>query len=402
MAMRDLATELVSEIVSILSSDLESLKSAILVNRQLGVVTRGIMFGRYWVRIPSFLGSHNTRGPKSHQFHSRRITDFLSLLDRSPDLACLIRRLRLDRVHLAHHHEGLSVALRKFVNVRHFEIHGNPDAADYWMRAPHLLQDVLLNVIFPGLTRFIISTNLSQLPADFLNYAPLLTCLEVQRPLRLHPALTCDRRPVVLAKIRELTLRIEDRFKRPETQTSSIRLVQGRLDTTLALTMCSFLPCDSQLLIQGLGRFVQRLSILGPPRMTIPFQSLPVLQTLFVELGSNFMDPIRCLNQSFQDQSCLPLLNLVLLFPWCPFDERHPDSKTRNLYGKLDAYLLTSCHDFKSLHVTFNIERTKGTVSGKRRGEDRAWNMFKALFPQCLEKGILSLEGENPSAGLRL
>ncbi|KAH8795239.1 hypothetical protein DL96DRAFT_1255958 [Flagelloscypha sp. PMI_526] len=260
------------------------------------------------------------------------------------------------------------------------------------MRAPHSLQDVLLNVICPSLTTLIISTNISHLPSNLLNYAPLLTYLEVQKPLGLQPGLTIDQRPAASTKIRQLTLRIGGSLKKPETQTSILRLVKGRIDTTLALTISYFHLHDSQLLVQGLGRCVQRLSILRPPCTTIPFRSLPVLQTLSVELASDFIGPIMCLNKSLQDQSHLPLSNLVLTFPGYPFYERDPNLGTRNLYERLDAYLCTSCNDFKSLHVTFNMERTNATVSEKSCGEDCGWSKFKALFPQCLEMGILSLE----------
>ncbi|KAH8806519.1 hypothetical protein DL96DRAFT_1630881 [Flagelloscypha sp. PMI_526] len=382
--MRDLPEELVSEIVSILADDIKSLKSATLVSHQLGVIARRMLFARYWVPIPTYVESfRDIPGPRSSR--GRKMKDFLSLLDCSPDLACLIACVELDRSHFEVEWDSLATALKTLSGVSNLKIRGHSYTSTHWSSTPRSMKRVFLNNILPGLTALTISTRFSNLPSDLLNHAPLLSHLDIQSPLQLRTNSTAIPKPTMLTPLRQLTLGIKKSIS--GSLIPVIKLVEGRLDTTLVLTLRHFHKLDSNLLKQGLGHFTRKLSILESPSTTIPFNSLPVLQTLSISVGHNPQNPIVYLSESLQDQSRLPLRNLILLFAWYSIDAES-NLETRNIYGRLDTCLQTSCPNLISIHATFHIE---GMI-GEPFSLDDTMIRLGELLPQSFQKGIISAE----------
>ncbi|KAH8826397.1 hypothetical protein DL96DRAFT_1816737 [Flagelloscypha sp. PMI_526] len=372
MPMDNLVDELMWEIVTLVALDIRSLKYFALVNRRLSFLGRNRLFAQYPIYIRSrtigMMGALRAKKGKTP-------ADFIALLEASPELA-LIRRVEFANEHLVNHEEGLPASLEKLVNIQHFEICWYPCNPVNWTAIPQYMQNTLLNVVFPRLTSLVISHSIANLPSNLLDYAALLSHLDVRSTvdiasdIPIHPVTT---------------------------------LLSGRVGNNIHLTLKGIDSASLQLLNQELGLRVERLTIEYLSGVLLPITCLPHLKTLCIIIDGRELQvddsvplvayPIPCLNSSLLGQKGLTLINIIFLFISFPV-RFNANQLTKAAFVECDKLLEESCPQFKSVHAIFDVDRTV-TSEHPFRLEDVEQELGE-LLPRCSEKRLISVEDITP------
>ncbi|KAH8829910.1 hypothetical protein DL96DRAFT_1813044 [Flagelloscypha sp. PMI_526] len=400
MALNDLAPELLPEIIILVASDIQSLKSITLVNRQLGHLGRVQLFARYPVNIYESRpgGFRNSLAAKS--------PDFMALLNASPDLATLILRVRLAVSQLTQHAPLLPAALKKLVNIQSLEIAYNFIWDGDWTKTTISMQECLLNAILPRLTSLIIAHPMTNFPCNLLDYAPLLTSLSILKRVGIGPPHINNSNSISLAKRPLHQLNLAEGHYGTALPISMLQLLEGKVESILELTILTGGEQSLSLFQGWLGRFVNRLNMMSRHAAYIPFNYLSSIETLQIMFNTpdyqvdrpgassmNHRSAISWLNASLLGHEDLPLTTLIIVFKSFPIRFR-AGPLMKASFAECDNLLEGACPRLKSVHATFSVNRksklfsqfTLGGVKGELGG----------LLPRCFEKGFLSVENVTP------
>ncbi|KAH8799258.1 hypothetical protein DL96DRAFT_875718 [Flagelloscypha sp. PMI_526] len=261
MPLFNLVDELLTEIVTFVEPDLQSLKKTTLVNQRLGSIARYRLFSRYTVHIRSVarMGMVGVRHLPGHTS-----AKFVAMLRTSPRLASLVVRVRLDKWDLVHHNASFPSALQNLLNVRFLQFNVGPCDEKVWTSVPAEMQDILLNSVFPRLTTLHIFHALTNVPRNFLDNVPLLTNLSILDNMGLSSQLVIIQHadiPRPRRSVRNLTFGSSFCSKVTKAQPGMIKLIERIVDDNLHLTFPFEHAPAVHLISGGLGHFVKHLTV---------------------------------------------------------------------------------------------------------------------------------------------
>ncbi|KAH8799199.1 hypothetical protein DL96DRAFT_1824348 [Flagelloscypha sp. PMI_526] len=409
MALQDLADDLVIGIIKLVATDVRCLKSLALVNRRLGMFSRRKLFAQCVVDIRSSgFGMMSAFQPRK----GYKLADFITLVRSNLELASFMSRIRVSSSLLTHYETGFPSTLEALVNIRQIEISwpgtwSTTNTVD-WALVPQSMQASLLNVVLPRLTRIIFSDSISNLPSNFLDYAPQLSYVDMRSSMGLAQGRVHIRNPAVVRtgrSLQQLKLGARSSDADSTAQAPILRLIEGRLDEYLHLTLEYANPPVLELLKHNLGAHVKTLTFTTLDDTILPFSSLPHLESLsFLSERSDYqvtededlrrvVHPITWLNKSLNGQKDLTLSKICLLFKAFPI---HFDASpiTKRAFISCDRLLEDTCPKFTSIHAIFEVyeastDNRSFTVGGVKRE-------LAELFPACFEKGFISVEDATP------
>ncbi|KAH8799192.1 hypothetical protein DL96DRAFT_1824341 [Flagelloscypha sp. PMI_526] len=285
MSLLRLVDELLSEMIALVASDIRSLKSLTLVNRQLCIIGRAKLFAQFYLHIRSrafpMMGAFRP-------IKGRAPPDLIALLDTSPKLANLVRRVRLSKNYLTDHDPRLPHALEKLVNIQYFEISWGPGHEFAWTDIPQSMQNSLLTSVFPRLTSLVMTSSILNLPSNLLDHTPLLSFFSSPSYLESYSEPVLNHHSASARFLPPLQHLFAGRHyfstSPPKSQGSILTLIKGRVDENVHLTFEYADLLSLQLLDDWLGKCVRHLTIMYLADTIIPFSRLPCLETLTIEI----------------------------------------------------------------------------------------------------------------------
>ncbi|KAH8809610.1 hypothetical protein DL96DRAFT_1628612 [Flagelloscypha sp. PMI_526] len=389
MALGDLAEDLVSDIVSFVASDILSLKNLALVNHRLNLSASMKLFARFWVCIGS------SEFGRQDVVKGHGPSEFVAFAQATPKVVSLIRRVHLSRTCLVHHDEGFPAALEKLVGIQHLEFYGSLWFALDWMAVPQSMRNSLLLVVFPRLQNLCISTSIYHFPSYLLNYAPLLSSLDLQGSLdpTLDPVIDASATVGMWYPLRQLKLGVQYSTAISTAQGLVFKLIEGRISEPLDLTLDYKGPPVRRSFHHRLGLCVRHLTIM--PRsdvvsLSVCFPFLETLSMVIVAAGYGItVTPILWLTQSLLEGKHLTLAKINFVFKSFPFCFDAPP-KTKVGWTECERQLEAACPQLTSIHATFDVDPTYAV--GRRFNLDNVKQELEELLPLCFEKGIVSVE----------
>ncbi|KAH8834426.1 hypothetical protein DL96DRAFT_1810698 [Flagelloscypha sp. PMI_526] len=403
MPLANLVDELVSEIVTFVEPDLQSLKNSTLVNQRLGSIASDRLFARYTVHIRSAarMGMVGYR-----LIHGHISADFVALLHTSPRLVDLVVRVRLDKRDLVHHDAGFPSALQSLLNIRFLQFSYSPCKEETWTSVPPDMEDILLNSVFPRLTTLDIRTTMLNVPCDFLDHVPRLSNLNILDNMVLPSQLVISQSAGITRphrSVRNLTFGSSFCSKVTKAQPGMIEIIERVVDGDLHLTLPSVHAPATDLISVGLGPFVKHLTVVATSDVPLPFKYFPLLEIMDIVIQArNFhsggpyttdLSPIIWLNQSLLGQKDVHLSKIVLMFVSFP-GSFGPNVLAMATFAECDKLLEESCPRIRSLHATFRVNRYLTDVSAF--SSTSAQQELGELLPRCREKGYISVENVTP------
>ncbi|KAH8809611.1 hypothetical protein DL96DRAFT_1821866 [Flagelloscypha sp. PMI_526] len=238
MALQDMAEEIVSEIITLVASDIISLKSFTLVNQRFGLSARRKLFSHFWLHIRSTSESGRRGAVHQENVDGTRF-DFVAFGHANPELVGLSRRVRLPGQNLGYRDLRLPAALNLLVGIQDIHICGATQFGVDWKAVPESMRNTLLQVIFPRLRILRISTSIINLPLNFLNHAPLLSHLDLQRSVDLasNADVVTPLAPGIEPALRQLRLGIWYSPRTSTAQNALFTAIQARVSELICLTL---------------------------------------------------------------------------------------------------------------------------------------------------------------------